>query len=292
MKQPVVGLRSEPKLSPREHGAYGQLFAPLVTALLGGCPTVSGVCFAASAVSAFFAHEPWLVIVGQRGTRAERTLASRAKRRLACLLAATAILGIAGLILANRATKIAGLSVAMLALVAGTLSHFDKLHSAFGEVWAGTVLAALGIPVSLACGVSIELALGNAFAWSLAFASGVFAVRAIIQRRKSGTRGRGLWAILAIVLLLVTQSRFTLGPVLAVSPLALAAVALFAVAPSPKALRKVGWTLVGFTVAAALAMALNARAHFASTRCRALRPSLENPGKIDAMTARKRPFPA
>ena len=63
-----------------------------------------------------------------------------------------------------------------------------------------------------------------------------------------------------IVLLLVVESCIALGPVLAVLPLAFSAVTLFAVAPSPKALRLVGWTLVGFTVAAGVLMALNARA--------------------------------
>ena len=164
------------------------------------------------------------------------------------------------MLLANRAAQIAALSASVLALVAAVTSQKGSLHNAFGEIWAGTVLAALGIPVSVACGMPIGLALGNASAWSLAFAAGVLAVRALIQRKKTGMRGRGVWGILVIVLLLVVESCFALGPVLAVLPLALAAVTLFVVAPSPKALRRVGWTLVGFTFAAGVAMALNARA--------------------------------
>lgn len=259
MNQRHQNQRSASTLSPREHGAYGQLLAPLAAALLGGRPTLVGVCFAAAAVSAFFAHEPWLVLVGQRGARAERIMATRAKSRLILLVVAVTVLGATSLLLANGITRVAVLGVGALAVVAGALSLRGKLHSSFGEVWAGVVLAALGIPVSLACGTSLELALGNALAWALAFASGVFAVRALIHRKKTGTRGHGLWGLIAILLLLLVEARFVPGPVLAVTPLALAAVTLYAVSPSPKALRKVGWTLVGFTVAAALAMAINSR---------------------------------
>src|SRR4051812_49522750 len=57
---------------PREHGAYGQLLFPLVTALAVGRPRVVAWLLAASAVGAFLAHEPLLVLLGQRGARAAR----------------------------------------------------------------------------------------------------------------------------------------------------------------------------------------------------------------------------
>ena len=278
MDQPHANPNRVPSLLPREHGAYGQLFAPLGAALLGGRPTISGVCFAVSAACAFFAHEPWLVLSGHRGTRIERTLASRAKSRLVILLVTTATLGVAGMLLANRAAQIAALSASVFALVAAVTSQKGSLHNAFGEIWAGTVLATLGVPVSVACGMPFRLALENAFAWALAFAAGVLAVRALIQRKKTGFRGSGVWGILVIVLLLVAESCLALGPVLAVLPLALSAVTLFAVAPSPKALRRVGWTLVGFTVVAGVMMALNARAVGGLTG-----PAVNFPGTLAAL---------
>ncbi len=67
-------------LAPREHGAYGQLFAPLVAALLATRITLPGLAFAVAGTCAFYAHEPWLVIAGQRGQRVEREMLRPAKR--------------------------------------------------------------------------------------------------------------------------------------------------------------------------------------------------------------------
>lgn len=251
-------------MKPREHGAYGQLFAPLAAALLGGRPTVAGTCLAAAFVCAFFAHEPWLVLSGQRGTRTEKALASAAKQRLVLLGVGAAALGSVGLIFASHATRLACVMISPLTLVAILLSHFEKLRTAFGEVWASTVMASLGVPVSLACGAPLALAIANALAWSLAFVAGVYAVRALIERKKTGSRGRGLWGIVAVVALSIVEWRFHSGPVLAVAPLIVAAVILFAWAPSPKLLRKVGWALVTFTAVSSLGMALNTRARTSS----------------------------
>ena len=47
---------------PREHGAYGQLAFPLVTALVIAGVTLSGVLIAVAAIAGFLAHEPLLVL--------------------------------------------------------------------------------------------------------------------------------------------------------------------------------------------------------------------------------------
>src|SRR5205823_6340503 len=59
-------------LLPKEHGAYGQLLFPLITAMAVGRPGVAAWSFAAAAVCAFLAHEPLLLLLGQRGPCARR----------------------------------------------------------------------------------------------------------------------------------------------------------------------------------------------------------------------------
>jgi hypothetical protein len=246
-------------LAPREHGAYGQLFAPLAVSLFASRITLASIAFAAAGVCAFYAHEPWLVLSGQRGARAERELLVPAKRRAATLLGVCLVVGSAGLWLSNEQTRWAALGVGLLGLSAALLSRFEFLHSALGEAWAGGVLAALGVPVALASGMPIRLAIAIALAWSLAFAAGVFAVKGVIAYRKTAARGGAIWGMFAALAGLVLQLKWASGPVIAVIPLTLASVALLIMVPSPKSLRKIGWTLVGFTVLAAALMVMTAR---------------------------------
>ncbi len=96
--------------------------------------------------------------------------------------------------------------------------------------------------------MSLRLAITIALAWSLAFAAGIFAVKGVISYRKTAARGRVTWGMLAVVTGLVLEHKWASGPVIAVTPLTLASVLLLIRVPSPKALRKIGWTLVGFTV--------------------------------------------
>lgn len=246
-------------LAPREHGAYGQLFAPLVVSLFACKITFASLAFATAGVCAFYAHEPWLVLSGQRGVRAERELLLPAKRRAAILLGAFFSVGIAGLWLSNAQTRWAALCVGILGLSAAILSRFEFLHSSLGEAWAGSVLAALGVPVALAGEMPLRLTTTIALAWSLAFAAGVFAVKGVISYRKTASRGGAIWGMTAVAAGLVLESKWESGPVIAVTPLTLASVLLLMMVPSPKALRKIGWTLVGFTVLAAALMVMTAR---------------------------------
>ena len=49
-------------LLPREHGAYGQLLFPRLSALLIGRPAPGAYLLGAAAVAAFLAHESLLVL--------------------------------------------------------------------------------------------------------------------------------------------------------------------------------------------------------------------------------------
>ena len=70
-------------LLPREHGAYGQLSLPLVTALSVAGPSIAGLLVAVSAVAAFVAHEPASVLLGLRGARVRQELGRTATQWLA-----------------------------------------------------------------------------------------------------------------------------------------------------------------------------------------------------------------
>jgi hypothetical protein len=82
---------------PREHGAYGQLLFPLATALAIGRPGWPAVALALAAIAVFLAHEPLLVLVGQRGLRAARERGSEARRWLAAFAGAAVVCGAAAL---------------------------------------------------------------------------------------------------------------------------------------------------------------------------------------------------
>jgi hypothetical protein len=63
---------------PKEHGAYGQLLFPMATAFaVAGVSPESGVA-AAAMTAVFLAHEPLLVWLGRRGSRAKRENGRRA----------------------------------------------------------------------------------------------------------------------------------------------------------------------------------------------------------------------
>ena len=83
-------------LLPHEHGAWGQLAMPLLTALAIGRPTVGSLLLTLAVVLAFVAHEPLLVVLGQRGKRAREQDGARALRWLAALGALAAGTGVAG----------------------------------------------------------------------------------------------------------------------------------------------------------------------------------------------------
>ena len=234
------------------------------TELIEGHVPNGSVC-SLSFVAAFFAHEPWLVLSGQRGTRTKRQFAASAKRRLVLLLSVSVTFGAAGLLRSSEVTRSSVLLVVSLALLTVLLSKFGRLHSAEGEVLAGAMLALLSVPITLASGQSLSAALAIAVAWASAFASGIFAVRAVIMKKKYGTRGRGYWGLLAVSVLLIVESCWATGPVVAVLPLTVASAVVFGLAPSPRHLRTIGWTLVGFTALAASLMVLASRASWFQT---------------------------
>ncbi|MBK8255214.1 MAG: YwiC-like family protein [Polyangiaceae bacterium] len=239
--------RDPRSLAPREHGAYGQLFVPLATALAMGKPNLASVGFAVSAVSLFFAHEPALVVWGRRGERARRECGARARRRLAILGALAVGSGLIAAMSAPVGALIAAIALLPTALLVGWLGALGREKTAFGEVLAAGALAGVGVPIALSEGVSTPWALGAWGAWTLAFVVSTLVVRAVIAHAKSPVPWTKRTAAPALSAAFVAGVMGTqLLPwacALAAAPMILVA-SWFAIAPpSPRSLKRVGWTL-------------------------------------------------
>jgi hypothetical protein len=184
---------------------------------------------------------------GLRGTRLRRELRSAATRRLRILFAAASAFGIAGFVVSNFTTRMSAVALFAMGVTTAVVSRRALVHSASGEIWAGSVLAFLGVPVGLAGGITLVTALAMWLAWSAAFAAGIFAIKGIIKRSKTGAFGGTILGIAGVWAVLAGEASKTPGVAIAVVPLALACSVVLLRAPSPRHLRSIGWTLVGLS---------------------------------------------
>lgn len=238
-------------LLPHEHGAYFQLGLPLATALaVTGAPAAS-LWLAGAAVAGFLAHEPLLVLCGQRGARRAENEGARA-RHWALLLALCGALclgmGLASMEAAARPflalPLILGAEVALL--VWGR-----QERSASGEVLAALALGAWAVPVGLAGGLEPPQALALWGTFGLTFGLATLAVRLLIRAHKPRAN-RALLRILgagaaALILAIAVAWALSLGAspwsVAALLPCGVLVLGLCVALPSPAKLRVVGWTL-------------------------------------------------
>lgn len=231
---------------PREHGAYAQIALPLVAALASSEPTVAGACLTAAACAAFTAHEPALVLLGHRGTRARREKGPEAGRRFVLALALVVAGGLAAFVLAPAARPWMAFPAGLATASAGALLR-KRERTLGGEILAAATLASVAVPVVVAGGLPWQAAVAMWAVFSSASAIATVEVRSIARRNVPGTARAAAWTVLAAVALLSFRTR-PLMP-LALVPVA-ATVTYFAVrSPPPAALRRLGWTLVGSTLA-------------------------------------------
>jgi hypothetical protein len=241
-------------LAPREHGAYGQLGVPLVCGLCLGAPSLSGVALAAGAFAAFFAHEPLLVVLGQRGRRARVEDGPRALRRLALLGGGAILLGALGLGLAPEAARIAAIPPIALTLAVVWLVWRKEEKTTAGEAIAATALSGAAMPVALACGASWTQAGLAWLVWSLSFVLATLAVRGVIARNKHQGRSLSNGAIVVTIAVMAAGVGLLVGGILpAAVPLGVAPFAVLALMGSiatvhTKHLRRVGWGLIAASV--------------------------------------------
>ncbi|HUR32679.1 MAG TPA: YwiC-like family protein [Vicinamibacterales bacterium] len=245
-------------LTPREHGAYGQLLFPLVSALLIGHPAAGAYLLAATAVALFLAHEALLVVLGQRGARASRELGADARRTLALFGAFFVVTGGVSLVVIPRlALWFVLLPVVLgLAVFAVVIAHRERSTS--GESLVAMALSSVSVPVALAGTVPRAAALTLFVVFAGVFVTATVAVRSMIGRvSKVGGPPPALSAALSVAVvsgLAVAAVSGRLPPVApyAAMPVCAIALALAVRPPSPRHLRAIGWTLVGATALTAV----------------------------------------
>lgn len=230
-------------LMPREHGAYGQLSLPLITALAMGRPTPASFCLVVSAFAAFIAHESLLVLLGTRGTRAKREQRSRAVGNGVAWTLLALGGGIAGLWLGGEGVIRAALVPLGLALAMTPVILLGHEKTLVGEIAAAVTLAAATIPAGVAGGLTLHHALLVWGVWGLAFTASTSAVRWVISAHKGKRAHDGLVAAAiatSAAAALTTQSWIFL----CASPYLLVSWALIARPPSTRHIKRVGWTLI------------------------------------------------
>lgn len=251
---------------PREHGAYGQLLFPIVTALAIGRPGAGALALAAAAVCAFLAHEPLLVLLGQRGPRAAREEGTRARRWFAGFAAAAAVFALAALAMLPPAARTALGVPAGIGILVGAVIFSRREHTSGGEVVTAVALSALASPLALGAGAPPLAARTVALVFAAAFVSATLCVHGVIMRTRKppaiGARTTGAAIALASMgaLFALAQAGVVsrIGPWAAL-PMCAGGLALVAAPPPARRLKTVGWTLVGTTAATAIVLAVALR---------------------------------
>lgn len=248
---PAVKRRS---MLPHEHGAWGQLAMPLLTALAIGRAGAAPLLLTVAVVLAFVAHEPLLVLLGQRGQRVRKDEGGRARRWLAALAALAAATGLAGIALAPTPARLALLLPAALAAGVGWLVSRKLEKTVAGEIAVAAALASAGYAVALAGGAPQSAALTALLAWILSFAAATLAVQVILVRARSkgaedpGRRHAVLAALLGVLAAALSLAGLPAALALASAPTVAFSVAVCLLRVSPKRLRELGWALVGSSV--------------------------------------------
>ncbi|HET6438952.1 MAG TPA: YwiC-like family protein [Anaeromyxobacter sp.] len=172
-------------LIPHEHGAWGQLLLPLACALILGRLAPAALLLAGAVVLAFVAHEPLLVLAGQRGARLRAEEGTRARRVLLLSGGAAAVAGVGGLWLAPEAARLAALLPAALSAVVWLLARRRREKTLGGEVVVAADLASASAAVALSGGAEPRAALSALAAWVLSFAAATLAVHSVLRRARS-----------------------------------------------------------------------------------------------------------
>jgi hypothetical protein len=252
-------------LFPREHGAYGQLAFPLAAALGSGVPSAAAVLLVVAFLAAFVAHEPVLVLTGQRGPRARREQRDPAIKTLVWM-GATAVADVAiAVVFMPPPLRWTVLVPAAFALATVPMILQKRQKTLTGELHVVLALASCALPVGVAAGTTAQEAAACWFVLTLGFWAATLAVRGTIalQRREPTALlriGAVLLASASPFVASLMSKRFGLNPMLWLStlPLSTSAVILATTPPAARRLRAVGWLLVGGgAIAAVLLIVLN-----------------------------------
>ena len=256
---------------PKEHGAYGQLGFPLITALAMGGVAVPGLLTVVAAIAAFLSYEPCLVLLGRRGARAQRDQGRRAAAWLLALGGVATVAGAAAVWLAPAHVRWAFLpplgGAALFA--AAVLARREK--SAAGEIVAAMAFASIALPVALTTGMPAAAAVSVSTAFALLSGASTLAVRIVILRVRGGGDPRGVRrtrmvlavlgsATAAVLAVAALRTMLPWTPLAAVAPGLGVATVLALHPPRPTRLRTVGWTLFATSALASAVLVITLRA--------------------------------
>ncbi len=254
---------------PREHGAYGQMAFPLVTAFGVAGVSAGGLLMATAVIAAFLAHEPAAVRLGQRGVRAAREYGPGAARWLGACTAIALGAGIGAALVLEPSIRWS-LAVPLLpALVLIGAMAQGREKSWYGETAAALAFAGAAVPVVLAAGAPPAAAWQVAVPFALLFATTTLAVRVVILRVRGGgnpqataaTRGAVVTVSLSALLGIAGLAAARVVPssmLIAAAPGLATAIVVAARPPSATRLRLLGWSLVTVSTLTATIVLLTA----------------------------------
>jgi len=242
-------------LKPKEHGAYAILAIPIGTAIFVTGPTVVGLGVAVASTAGFLAHEPLLLSLGHRGARAQRTTPA-AQRRLGVLLTVTIAGGIVAMVVGSTSVRYSLALCCVLALACCVLAIAGKHRTLGGQLWGVIGLSVPCVPILLAGDTPVQLTMEAWGTWLIGFGATTLAVRGVIasQKRQSRALHWGVIGGLSLAVAALTWAGFKL-PIVTLPMISMSWYLLYAPPPT-KQLKRVGWGLVGGTVATACWMAI------------------------------------
>jgi hypothetical protein len=240
---------------------------PLVTGLALGRPGAASFLLVAGVVLAFLAHEPLLVVLGQRGRRVRDALGALALRRLVQLGSAAAVAGVAGLLLAPPAARLAAIGPALLALPVAPLVLWRLEKTTAGELLVAAAHSAAAAPVALAGGAPAAWGWGAAATWFASFAAATLPVRAtLLWARTKGARelrplaAAGAAAIGAAAIAAGAAGALPWPAAVGVLPTAVAAAVVALLRVRPQKFTAVGWSLVAASTVTLVVLVVGFRA--------------------------------
>ena len=246
-------------LLPKEHGAYGQIAFPILTAFLVAGASTGGLLIATAVIAGFLAHEPAAILLGLRGTRAKREWWHHAILWLGCTVVVGVAAGAGALFLVDgpaRWSMLVPLAPTLL-LAMWTVRGRDKSWE--GEVAASLAFSGTAMPISLAAAAPAQTGAAVAIPFALLFVASTLAIRVVILRVRGGGNAGGSTATRRATLFLAAGAALAVGAasivdvlptsvLVASAPGLLISTLIAAHPPAPSHLRTLGWTLVGASV--------------------------------------------
>lgn len=172
--------RARTLLLPREHGTYGEVLFPLLSALVLGDANRAAWGLTLVALAGFLAHEGFVVLLGSRGARTRRE-ASPAAWRSVGLFGAAAIAGAAVAWPGLTQTAALGLVLATaLSIAAITAAWLGWERGLAGELLAALALTSWSVPVALVGAVPSVTVFRVWTIWCVVYGLATLTVHAII----------------------------------------------------------------------------------------------------------------